>query len=41
MSDKFIFRSKDEGHHLVWNILEIMTQFESCDLRYGADVEYL
>ncbi|XP_062580228.1 condensin-2 complex subunit D3-L-like isoform X1 [Saccostrea cucullata] len=26
-------RSKDEGHELVWNILQIMTQFESCDLR--------
>ncbi|XP_078330914.1 condensin-2 complex subunit D3-L-like isoform X1 [Crassostrea virginica] len=26
-------RSKDEGHRLVWNILDIMTQFESCDLR--------
>ncbi|XP_055997299.1 condensin-2 complex subunit D3-like isoform X2 [Ostrea edulis] len=26
-------RSKDEGHQLVWNLLEIMTQFESCDLR--------
>lgn len=41
VSDEFIFRSKDEGHHLVWNILEIMTRFESCDLRYGADFEYL
>lgn len=41
MSDEFIFRSKNEGHRLVWNILEIMTQFESCLLRYGAYVEYL
>ncbi|XP_052706272.1 condensin-2 complex subunit D3-like isoform X1 [Crassostrea angulata] len=28
-----INRSKNEGHRLVWNILEIMTRFESCLLR--------